>query len=702
MAFYNKYSPDELLWLLLRAASGEEVPELTESLNSLAKSERALTDLFFAKVIDQQTFNTPDYQRFRKLLVDWISAHKTITAASTKMADPRGMTNDDLDELFRSFGFNYSTSLKGPTSDPLAQKVNLFLDLVNLYKKKGTPQAIFEVLQYYGVTQVDIFEFFLQFDKTLALIFKGDVITGSTISPTSLIYPYDTLTVDDPHWLLTEAQIRNLHSTLKINLPSKTNYLGVRPVATADGPEFSIYSRLIQDQYYDYRFRGILPPENAEISMIGEVHSLLELHLSTLYVFQKLYGVGSFGDQFSCYDGTSSVDNVTDIIAEYNEINIRPSALYTGGARIHREVLLREYYDKFCRLTPRNFLQTPIDPTTVLNEIDSTIIPKIDDLTASLEEILFVMLKDIANWIRNNVGYGFINFGFIIFGLDAFFSDLKQVINFFKPYRARLLFLEALQVKSPLFESINIEEEWEHYPEEIVHDHIVADSHPCCVENVDEIDATAHMCFDSTATYHAREFFDCGSWFDIGAVTDNNRELFIEVDEIRDEYVKCRYDSTAVMTHNLIDGTSDPTIFMPGDSTAEVVIPGTTSTVLTTSGLGDFDYGGCFDNMHGFEVVYITVEQVSSSSSSSTSSSSSSSASEAQLTADIVWGQISDADEPVMKTFDTNWTQTDGGTEGTGNTEKLLVYNGGIGESEIWNLGSGPARVILDKYQQGE
>jgi photosystem II stability/assembly factor-like uncharacterized protein len=620
MAFYNKYTPDELLWLLLRAARGETVPELTETLNSLSKSERALTDLFFSKVIDQQTFNTPDYQRFRRLLVDWNSAHKTITASSTKMSDPRVMTNDDLDELFRSFGFNYSTSLKGPTSDPLPQKVNLFLDLVNLYKKKGTPQSILEVLQYFGVTQVDIFEFFLQFDKTLALIFKGDVITGTTISPTSLIYPYDTLTIDDPHWLLTEDQIRSLHSTLKINLPSKTNYLGVRPVATADGPEFSIYSRLIQDQYYDYKFRGITPPQNAEISMIGEVHSLLELHLSTLYVFNKLYNVGSIGDQFVCYDGTST--EIADIIDEYDAINVRPIS------RIQREVQLRQYYDKFCRLTPRNFLQTRIDPVTVLNEIDPTVIPSIDAITASLEEILFVMLKDIANWIRNNVGYGFINFGFIIFGLDAFFSDLKQVINFFKPYRARLLFLEALQIKSPLFESINIEEEWEHYPEINVIDRLVADSHPCCVDNVDFIDSTSEMCFDSTVSFHSREYFDCGSFFDIGAATDNNKEVFIKVDQISNEYVKCRYDSTAEMTHVILNpGTEleDLQKFMV-DSTSAEPLEGDSATVLVTSGLGDFDYGGCFDNFHGFEQVFITIEKVGgvSISSSSTSSSSTS------------------------------------------------------------------------------
>jgi hypothetical protein len=611
MAFYNKYTPDELLWLLLRSSSGETVSELSSGLNSLAKSERALTDSFFSKVIDQSAFNTPDYQRFRKFLVEWNAAHKAITTTSAKMSDPRIITNDDLDELFRSFGFPYSTTLRGPTSDSLPQKVNLFLDLVNLYKRKGTPQALFEVLQYFGVTDLDIFEFFLKFNKTNALTFYGDAVAGSTPYPSTLRYPYDSLTATDPHWLLTEDQIRSLHSSLKINLPSKTSYLGVRPNAVVDGPEFSIYSKIVQDQYYNFRFNNITPDNNAEISVIGEVHSLLELHLATLYIFNRLYDIGTIGDQFICYDGSNLITDLSSIIAEYNAINIRPSEDYIYGSRLHREYLLNQYYDKFCRIKSRNFLQTRDNVETILNQIDSTIIPSLNNVTETLQEILFLLLKDIANWIRNNVGYGFINFGFIIFGLDSFFSDLKQVMNFFKPYRARLLFLEALQVKSKLFESINIEEEFEYYPELELIDRLVGDSHPCCVSNREIIESEELLCNDSAESYHSREYYDCGSYFDIGAVTDIKTEVFIEVTEIPEDSVKCRYDSNAVMTHNMIVAGSDPTHFMPDDDNEEgSAVLGETSTTLQTSGLADFDYNGCFDNVNGFEVVYITIEQL--------------------------------------------------------------------------------------------
>jgi hypothetical protein len=83
-------------------------------------------------------------------------------------------------------------------------------------------------------------------------------------------------------------------------------------------------------------------------------------------------------------------------------------------------------------------------------------------------------------------------------------------------------------------------------------------------------------------------------------------------------------------------------------------------------------------------------------------SSSSSSFSTAATTGDVVWGQVSGADETYQLPFDTNWVTTDGDIESTGNPERLITYNGGISESEVWNLGTGPARIILNKYQEGE
>jgi len=103
-------------------------------------------------------------------MIDLYSTHRTISSVSLSSTDPYALTNSDLDELFRSMGYDLSASLRGFDENPLEQKVQFFLDLVNLYKVKGTPQSLVDVLQYYGVTKVDIYEFFLKKNKYFGVI----------------------------------------------------------------------------------------------------------------------------------------------------------------------------------------------------------------------------------------------------------------------------------------------------------------------------------------------------------------------------------------------------------------------------------------------------------------------------------------------------------------------------------------------------
>ena len=145
-------------WDILTAASGETVDGMTEVLDSLAKDAKAKGQLYFDFVLGgAPPTNEDDWLRLRAFLLDWYAAHQTIGSATSKITDPRTLSNSDIDELFRSFGYDYSPQLKGHDENPTDLKINFFLDLVNLYKRKGTPQAIVEVLQYYGVTKVDIY-----------------------------------------------------------------------------------------------------------------------------------------------------------------------------------------------------------------------------------------------------------------------------------------------------------------------------------------------------------------------------------------------------------------------------------------------------------------------------------------------------------------------------------------------------------------
>jgi len=619
-------------WEILTAASGETVNGMTEVLNSLAKDSKAKAQLYFDLVLGgAPPGNESDWLRLRSFFLDWYAAHQTISSATSQITDPRTLSNPDLDELFRSFGYNYSTQLKGPDTNPIDLKVNFFLDLVNLYKRKGTPQALVEILQYYGVTKLDIYEFFIKLQSANSLIFEGSAIAGTSSNPSKLIFEYDKLTSDDPHWLYTEEQILQIHRTNNINLPSKTPYLGIRPVASIDGSEISILVRLVQDQFQYYLDNGIPPTANAEVSEFGEVVSLLELYLSILYIFIKQYNIGQIGDNFICYDGSNV--NITSIIEEFESITTKPTTragILTG---------LASYYDTFSREAPRNFLQNQSDAETYLTAINPALKILLDGSTLTDSELLFSLMKDLSSWIRINLGYGFINMGFIMFGLDSFFDDLKPVINFFKPYRARLLLLELLQISNPLLNTIIVEDTNDTIKVEFpIHDYITGNGNPCCTE--ENIDATncCTICLNDSTTvlYYQRETYDCNSYHDIGATTDiGQNDFFPFIEDTHRSTLVCippDMDSTSIVHNEVINGE------MTQDGTATIFVVDSTSVPIwvynelmyeeeTDGGFADFDEPGTFDCPTSCDRVYIEVYQGSSSSSSTSSSSSSSSVS---------------------------------------------------------------------------
>jgi len=577
-------------WEIFKAVRNETAEGLTEAIEAIARGERIKADLLFANVLDQIPFNTPDYVRLRNFLRDLYAAHRTIASVSSTVSDPRSLTNEHLDELFRSFGFGYSAQLRQPTTNtPLESKINFFLDLVNLYKIKGTPQALVNVLQFYGISDLDIYSFWLKLDKDGELIFSGDAVAGTTVNPSPITLEYDLLTKNDPHWLYTQNQILQLNQTNNINLPSKTPYFGVQPVA-ALGAETSILVRKVQDQYDSYQATSTLPTADAEISLLGANYSLLELYLSIIYTFYKEYDTGVTGDNFVCYDGTNTIS--AEIISEYNSI-------VSGKVTSRQNILdrLSQYRDLFTRVKARNFLQTKTDGEEILGAISPALKTDLDGLSETNIEVLNSLLRDLASWVRFNIGFGFINLGFILSGLQAVFDELKPVIDFFKPYRARLLVLESILFRDKLFGSIVVEDLFGPigYQEDFF-DFLTGDSAPCCEDPYT-------VCQDSTAKLlYSRETYDCGSYHDIGSVTDIRRPIEITQFEDIIDPLRCstQQDSTALVTSwtSGVGGVSSP-----DDSLDDRTLEGTDGSqdwYTTTSDHIIFGAGGLPDVNHAY------------------------------------------------------------------------------------------------------
>ena len=526
--FINTFN--ELYWKLFNIAGGGTEPDVTKVLDSIVKSDRAKLDQYFTNAIDQIAFDTEDWTRLRAFLIDLFTANRSLITNSSIISDPYNLSNDDLDELFRSFGFSESNILKSFDNNPLESKVRLFLDLVNLYKIKGTPRSILEVLQYYGIPELDIFEFWLQKDVFNSLIFKGDVIVGTSINPSPVTLPFNLLTDSDPHWMMSESKILELDTLNKINLPSKTPYFAVQPIVEV-GIENAILVRAVQDQYDAWEATGDLPPQNADIEILGVTVSLLELYLLTLYSFQEDYKIGTNIGMFACYDGTATT--TAEILAEYDVLISDPilrarylseltpqnrtafndatsgttfsGITYPNGVSDSIPGISRweRYIDLFTRERNEHFLYNKGDHAaeTVLNIINPALIPELNALTATNTIKLQSLMKDLAIWVRNNVGFGFVNLGYIFFGLSQLFKDLKPVINFFKPYRARLIVLEMLRFKNLLTESIPLNDDMNFSIDTEIIDFMTANSAPCCSGDIDTTAAIYRGLRGSTVAY---------------------------------------------------------------------------------------------------------------------------------------------------------------------------------------------------------
>ena len=462
----------EDFWKLLDEIQGETT-DLTDAVQSIAKNEKTVAQRLFTNVIDQIAYNSRDYERIRAFLRDWYAAHRSLTAYQANISDVYQMPNDQLDDLFQSFGYNYSTSIRDPIgNNPSLNKINFFLDLVNLYKIKGTPQALVDVLQYYGFSEVDLYEMSLQFDdrsgKSNDLIFKGKVVAGTTGDKSPIYLPFDLLTQADPHWHQTEAQIRQLVTQNRINFPSQTPYFSVKPEFDEEATDAAtgMLERRIQDQYDTWELAGFPPedtdpilPQDAIITVTGDQCSILTLYLSCIYLFNQEYEVGADSPpnsgRFICYDGTN-VDS-SDILEEFRQITGIPDS------RLAIKENYQQYLDTFSReLKPpspdANFLQTHGDAAIVLGVLNPTVKSNLDTLATDNNTVLGSLLKDLGEWVRANISYGFINVSYILFGIDSLFGQLRDVVEFFKPYRARLIPLELMQIRNRLFNSILLEE----------------------------------------------------------------------------------------------------------------------------------------------------------------------------------------------------------------------------------------------------
>jgi len=575
-------------WKIFRVIKGETVTDIADNIKTLSKDELAIARKLFKDNIDQNCYYTDDYKRLKEFIVNWYATHKTVSSIQKEASDPFSLPDEHLDELFRSFGYNFSTELSLYNYETNQTKVNFFLDLVNLYKIKGTPRSIIEALQYYNLNPVEIIEYRLIENLVEELVFRGESVyssTGSPLNASIIDVSFDIMTGSDPHWMLSESKIEELRLINKINLPSKTPYFSIRTQSDLSELEAVIAALMynVENQYASWKSTGNVPTRDTEITQFGYKGSLLEIYLSCVYLFNDKYPTGVSGNRYLSYDGTASTS--IQIINEYNDLISNPAT------RQIRESNLILFRNTFTKSSSNKFLKNLDSAGNILQELRPSLKTDLDSVldTTTDDKVLSRFLRDLQRWIQINIGSGYPNLAYFVLAYSLT-DDIKNVIDFFKPYRSRLSSADLIYViNNPLMDSIRISDNEDPLiPVELIYDYITANSHPCCPY-------PTLLCSDSTSVdlYYSRNTYDCGSFYDLGACIDNNTPDITITQDLHD-YLICR-DASILNTEYIQNGYGY-------DSTGNITME------FQSGGFVDFDEGGSFDCPYGSDVMQIYIQ----------------------------------------------------------------------------------------------
>lgn len=350
MADYNKYAEDifALISWLKKVEEGSSTPletwlnlnpELDYKTKQLAYSEKQKIINFFESIVDQPAYSSNDHLRLRRMIIDWYTGLKTPIAEVGQGSDPFNLPAEALNELIRSFGFPYPHKIISNNS-----KAQFLLDIVDIYKNKGTPKTLVRVLQtYFGLSDIILSEWWIHRDATGEFIAKSKPVIPRALrkNPNMIAtLPYNTFISRDPLWRLSETQLSRLYSESQITLPSITSRVSLQGTINITSgliPPLTILNRKLQESYEFWLANGDMN-RNIHLGRFISSVSLLELVIAISYCFQTYGDIK--GTNYTFYNGIYAPLDVADddgnrddiddadyglIIDEYNNLSVRPT-----------------------------------------------------------------------------------------------------------------------------------------------------------------------------------------------------------------------------------------------------------------------------------------------------------------------------------------------------------------------------------------
>lgn len=442
---------------------------LDYKLKQVSLSEKQKVLGFFRSVIDQNAFFTNDHKRLRKFLIDWYSSHRSLVSQAKNTTDPFNLSSEELNELIKSFGFPYPNKIISTT-----RKAHFLLDLVNLYKKKGTSEVLVKTLQtYFGLSNIILSEWSIFRKPSGIFVARSKPIYPRNLRDVNDLIvelPYSSFISSDPLWRLSETHLTNLYNSGQIQFPFLTPHISLQSVVNTVGVSptvpLAILNRRIQESYEYWQETGNLE-RDISLSKFEGIYSLLEIILAVVYLFNS--SGDSTDKRCGIYQGThipfdiedenGNRDDIVDIdygliIDEYNNLSVRPTT------KFQREQFLQERSNKFT--SEDDSIQNPIvdllrDAGTYLESINSDFKTEIDEYIINSGgdrgPLLESVLLDLEYQMMENMGILEYPITYLIIG-HPIQESLKQILDFFKPYHTKIRdFLTTFQINDPLQDS---------------------------------------------------------------------------------------------------------------------------------------------------------------------------------------------------------------------------------------------------------
>jgi hypothetical protein len=187
------------------------------------------------------------------------------------------------------------------------------------------------------------------------------------------------------------------------------------------------------------------------------------VYVATIYTFEKMFGNNNETnyERYGCYNGFINYigdppipSDLFHLIKDYEDLIKRPTSRLDRDSRL---ILLNEEWSRPLNINFLNSIRASEPLLTSLNPTFKAVIDSWFDI-GDQHYLITYLLGTLDNWIRINIDSKSPSMTITMLGL-GFREEILSIINFFKPYRARLAFMDtAFSIKNPLTESVLTDE----------------------------------------------------------------------------------------------------------------------------------------------------------------------------------------------------------------------------------------------------